>query len=84
MANDQGQKRRDDDLRNARNNADPQAPLASQPREGAHPGPGRDREAVRRGDASQQTDNGPTDLEPVKADQAAHSDKPKDDRGGGA
>lgn len=83
MANDQGQKRRDDDLRNDRNGA-PQAPLASQPREGAHPGPGRDREAVRQGDASQQTDNGPPELEPVKADQAAHSDKPKDERGGGA
>lgn len=79
MATDRDQKRRDDDLRNTRNDPDP-GPPATEPRPGAHPGPGHDREAVRRGDASQQTDMGPPPLKPEKTDQAAHSHRPKEER----
>ncbi len=79
MATHTRQKMLDDDLRNDRNEDLP-GPLASQPRPGAHPGPGHDREAVRRGEASQQTDNGPLEHKPARTDQAAHSNRPKDDR----
>ena len=79
MANETTQKRRDGDLANDRNKTggndrDPN------PTPGGRPGPGHDREAVRRGEASQQTDNGPPEMKPVKADQAAHSNHPLDER----
>ncbi len=77
MANESTQKRRDGDPRNDRNPPDG-AERATEP--DGSPGPGRDREAVRRGEASQQTHNDTPPLKPATPDQAAHGNQPVEER----
>lgn len=77
MANESTQKRRDGDQRNERNPADA---IERTTEPDGSPGPGRDREAVRRGEASQQTHNDTPPRKPATLDQAAHSDEPLDER----